>query len=124
MQVIKYLREKRKPIVIDADGLYITTKSLDLVKGYDLAILTPNKNEFLRLAKQMDIPLEGEGAPKDPLMEITKRLEGPIILRKGAQDSACNGSVTISNGEGGSKRRSGGQVKNNPKCACFALPSV
>ena len=110
LQVIKYLREKRKPVVIDADGLYITTKNLDLVKGYDLAILTPNKNEFLRLAKQMDIPLEGEGAPEDPLMEITKRLEGPIVLRKGSQDSACNGTVTISNGEGGSKRRSGGQV--------------
>ncbi len=41
--MIKQLREKRKPMIIDADGLYITTKDLDLLKGYDLAILTPNK---------------------------------------------------------------------------------
>lgn len=124
LQVINYLREKRKPVVIDADGLYITTKNLDLIKGYDLAILTPNKNEFLRLAKQMDIPLEGENAPKDPLMEITKRLEGPVVLRKGAEDAACNGTVTISNGEGGSKRRSGGQARLFPSIATMLVTSA
>jgi hypothetical protein len=43
VQVILQLREKRKPMIIDADGLYITTKDLGLLKGYDLAILTPNK---------------------------------------------------------------------------------
>ena len=113
LQVILTLREKRKPIIIDADGLYITTKNLDLVKGYDLAILTPNKNEFQRLANQMEVPLEGDEAPEDPLMVITKKLEGPIIVRKGAEDRVCNGAITISNGEGGSKRRSGGQVKSS-----------
>lgn len=108
-QVITYLREKQKPMVIDADGLYITTKNLDLVKGYKNVILTPNKNEFQRLADQLKVPLEGGGAPGDPLLDITKRLEGPIIVRKGAEDKVCNGFVTISNGEGGSKRRAGGQ---------------
>jgi len=48
VQVISQLREKRKPMIIDADGLYITTKDPGLLKGYDLAILTPNKYAALR----------------------------------------------------------------------------
>ena len=50
MQVMKFLRKVEKPLVIDADGLYIVTKNLDLVKGYPHAVLTPNKNEYQRLA--------------------------------------------------------------------------
>lgn len=45
-------------MVLDADGLYIVTKNLDLVKGYKNCILTPNKNEFARLAKELDVNLE------------------------------------------------------------------
>ena len=57
MQVMKFLRIKEKPLVIDADGLYIVTKNLDLVKGYPHAILTPNKNEYERLADQLGIDI-------------------------------------------------------------------
>ena len=57
-QVIKQLRQKNKHMIIDADGLYITTHDLDLVKGYKRAILTPNKNEFARLAKELKVDLE------------------------------------------------------------------
>lgn len=55
---MKELREKKTPLVIDADGLYIVTKNLDLVKGYPHAILTPNKNEYQRLAHQLGIDIE------------------------------------------------------------------
>ena len=55
---MKELREKGTPLVIDADGLYIVTKNLDLVKGYPHAILTPNKNEYQRLANQLGIDIE------------------------------------------------------------------
>ena len=58
VQVMKELRAKEKPLVIDADGLYIVTKNLDLVRGYPHAILTPNKNEYQRLASQLDIDIE------------------------------------------------------------------
>ena len=56
--MIKQLRQKNKHMIIDADGLYITTHDLDLVKGYKRAILTPNKNEFARLAKELKVDLE------------------------------------------------------------------
>ena len=52
------MRENNKHMVLDADGLYIVTKNLDLVKGYKNCILTPNKNEFARLAKELDVSLE------------------------------------------------------------------
>lgn len=57
-QVFRLMREKQLPMVIDADGLYIVTKNLDLVKGYPHAILTPNKNEYQRLASALDIDTE------------------------------------------------------------------
>lgn len=110
MQVLLKLREKRKPLVIDADGLYITTANLDLIRGYDLALLTPNKREFERLADKLGVPLEGPGAPLDPLLHITAALQGPVVFRKGAEDAICDGRHTIFNGEAGSKRRAGGQV--------------
>ena len=52
------MRENNKHMVLDADGLYIVTKNLDLVKGYEKCILTPNKNEFIRLAKELDVDLD------------------------------------------------------------------
>ena len=55
------MRENGKHMILDADGLYIVTKNLELIKGYDKAILTPNKAEFGRLAKQLDVDLEDKG---------------------------------------------------------------
>ena len=54
-QVFQLMRDKQLPMVIDADGLYIVTKNLDLVKGYPHAILTPNKNEYQRLADALGV---------------------------------------------------------------------
>lgn len=104
--------------MIDADGLYIMTKNLDLIKGYDLALLTPNKREFKRLSNELGIALEGRDAPDDPLLEVAKALEGPRIVKKGETDRICDGNCTISNGEAGSKRRAGGQVHICSRSCC------
>ena len=53
-------------MVIDADGLYIVTKNLDLVKGYPHAILTPNKNEYQRLADQLGVDIDQVIASSEP----------------------------------------------------------
>ncbi len=57
-QVFQLMRDKQLPMVIDADGLYIVTKNLGLVKGYPHAILTPNKNEYQRLADALGVDTE------------------------------------------------------------------
>jgi len=64
--VIEGLKKKEKPMVIDADGLYIVTKNLDLVKGYPHAILTPNKNEYQRLADQLGVDIDQVTASSEP----------------------------------------------------------
>lgn len=35
------------------DGLFLVTNALDLVRGYPLAVLTPNVNEYKRLVKKV-----------------------------------------------------------------------
>ena len=58
LQVIKSLREREIPVVIDADGLFIVTRNLDLVRGNPRCVLTPNKAEFARLAAALDVDLD------------------------------------------------------------------
>ncbi|DBB02509.1 hypothetical protein WJX82_002911 [Trebouxia sp. C0006] len=108
IEAIKWMRENNKHMVLDADGLYIVTKNLDLIKGYKNAILTPNKAEFGRLAKQLDVDLEDKDR-QDQLEQIAKKLEGPLVVQKGAKDGISDGTTTIYCEGGGSKRRAGGQ---------------
>ena len=45
-RVIRAAKEKKMPLVLDADALQLVQKDLDLLKGYAEAILTPNVVEF------------------------------------------------------------------------------
>ncbi len=69
-QIFKQLRDMKMPIVVDADGLYITTKNLDLVRGNPNCIMTPNKNEFQRLAAQLNVDIE---------VCLSQRLLSPLL---------------------------------------------
>ncbi|KAA8524197.1 hypothetical protein F0562_010620 [Nyssa sinensis] len=46
-QIMKHVRQSNVSIVIDGNGLFLVTNYLDLVRGYSLAILTPNVNEYM-----------------------------------------------------------------------------
>ena len=46
-------RERKKYIVLDADGLWLIQKHPEYVKGYRKAVLTPNVVEFERLQKTL-----------------------------------------------------------------------
>lgn len=45
-------KEQGKFLVVDADGLYMVGRQLDLIRGYRRAVLTPNVVEFKRLSEQ------------------------------------------------------------------------
>ena len=45
-------KEQGMFLVLDADGLYMAGRQLDLVRGYKRAVLTPNVVEFKRLSEQ------------------------------------------------------------------------
>ena len=49
---LEIAKEQGMFLVIDADGLYMAGRQLDLIRGYRRAVLTPNVVEFKRLSEQ------------------------------------------------------------------------
>ena len=47
---------------------------------------------------------------QDQVEQIAKKLDGPLLVQKGAKDGISDGSQTIYCEGNGSKRRAGGQV--------------
>nr|XP_022920153.1 ATP-dependent (S)-NAD(P)H-hydrate dehydratase [Onthophagus taurus] len=107
-EIIEIGKEKCKPLVIDADGLFLISKEPSILNNYPTpgAILTPNIMEFARLL--------GSDNPKSIKEEDAKRLFeswGPnvTLLCKGEQDILIDNSKTVKLSLGGSGRRCGGQ---------------
>ncbi|XP_068631078.1 ATP-dependent (S)-NAD(P)H-hydrate dehydratase [Battus philenor] len=101
MELIKTINRKNIPLVIDADGLYLITQNLSLIKNFKSSvILTPNKIEFERLSEKVNgqSGLNGLG-------------ENIVVFKKGSTDEvfcALSYAQWKSN-SGGSGRRCGGQ---------------
>lgn len=90
------------------------TLDTSLIRGYENAVLTPNVNELRRLGKALEIPVEGLTPTMDPLRqeiteEIARRLDGPVVVSKGAFDVITNGKESVRCTEASTPRRCGGQ---------------
>ncbi|CAH8271588.1 unnamed protein product [Arabidopsis lyrata] len=97
------------PFVVDGDGLFLVTNSIDLVHRYPLAVLTPNVNEYKRLVqKVLNCEVDEQNA-EDQLRTLAKQIGGVTILRKGKSDLISNGETVKSVSIYGSPRRCGGQ---------------
>ncbi|KAL3505868.1 hypothetical protein ACH5RR_031250 [Cinchona calisaya] len=108
-KVMRHARESNVPIVIDGDGLFLVTNSLDLVRDYPLAVLTPNVNEYKRLVqKVLNCEVNDEEGSKQ-LLALAKRIGGVTILRKGKSDFISDGETVSAVSIYGSPRRCGGQ---------------
>ena len=109
------------PIVIDADGLFLVTQNMNVIKGYKKCILTPNGAEFERLLTSAINEIDNN-TNNDP--NITANLKsdeierkvlglseylGVTIIRKGEYDIISNGKIAFIIDEQGSPRRCGGQ---------------
>ncbi|CAK9834236.1 ATP-dependent (S)-NAD(P)H-hydrate dehydratase [Anthophora retusa] len=115
VELISICREMKKPLVIDADGLFLVCQKPDIIKEYPGVILTPNAMEFSRLVKGI---LEKNIQPS-PVVKANdvKHLadalgKNVVILHKGAKDVIADGhkgTETVSCGLAGSGRRCGGQ---------------
>ncbi|CDY66931.1 BnaAnng23250D [Brassica napus] len=97
------------PFVVDGDGLFLVTDSIDLVRSYPLAVLTPNVNEYKRLVQKVLNCEVDEGNAGDQLRSLAKQIGGVTILRKGKTDLISNGEIVKSVSVYGSPRRCGGQ---------------
>lgn len=102
-ELIKICRQLRKPLVIDADGLYLITQDMSLIKDYDGVILTPNAIEFSRLF----------GNNRDQLTQtmLSKLGQGVTVIEKGLNDRIYDTFLNERTDcpAGGSGRRCGGQ---------------
>ncbi|VDD76697.1 unnamed protein product [Mesocestoides corti] len=97
----------KKPMIIDADGLYIVAKNASLVSGSRQVILTPNVNEFSRLYKTI-LGTEPSNDPKET-STLASALGNLTIIRKGPMDVISNGEHLVICESEGSPRRCGGQ---------------
>lgn len=115
VDLIAICRDLKKPLVIDADGLFLICQKPDIVKDYPGLIMTPNAMEFSRLAKAV---LDRNIAPS-PVVKASdvKHVaetfgKNVVILHKGAKDVIVDGhkgTETVFCGLSGSGRRCGGQ---------------
>ncbi|GLI62880.1 hypothetical protein VaNZ11_005639 [Volvox africanus] len=104
--VILRAKAAKMPLVLDGDGLFLVAREPELVVGYTNCVLTPNLNEFRRLASTMGVSLHGPNNDRSSkLLEVTAHLRGPTLVSKGPVDAICDGKVTmICNASGGAKR--------------------
>ncbi|KAJ0230271.1 ATP-dependent [Hirschfeldia incana] len=108
-KIMLLARKFNVPFVVDGDGLFLVTNSIDLVNGYPLAVLTPNVNEYKRLVqKVLNCEVDEQNAG-DQLSFLAKQFGGVTILRKGKSDLISNGEIVKSVSIYGSPRRCGGQ---------------
>ncbi|KAL2506773.1 ATP-dependent (S)-NAD(P)H-hydrate dehydratase [Abeliophyllum distichum] len=108
-EIMKHARQSNVPIVVDGDGLFLVTNCLDLVKDYQLAVLTPNVNEYKRLIqKVLNCEVNYQDGTQQ-LLSLAKGLGGVTILRKGESDYISNGEEVSAVNMFGSPRRCGGQ---------------
>lgn len=99
-ELVKVCRRLNKPLVFDADGLFLLAQDISLIHDYPGVILTPNVAEFARLfGNDVDAKMKALGD------DIT-------IIEKGFKDRIYNsstGDIPFECPSGGSGRRCGGQ---------------
>lgn len=114
-RVLRAAREQSTPFVVDADALALVSADPGLVRGYELAVLTPNVVEFGRLTSALGIDeqaeraKESEGGESAKVEALAKALGGVTIVQKGAKDLISNGTTTLTVDLKGGLKRSGGQ---------------
>ncbi|XP_033220781.1 ATP-dependent (S)-NAD(P)H-hydrate dehydratase [Belonocnema kinseyi] len=114
-ELIGICRYIKKPLVIDADGLFLIAQKPGLVKDYPGVILTPNAMEFSRLSKAF-LEKTVEPTPVIKAADVKQLAESignnVVILLKGAKDTIVDGhkdTEPITCSLAGSGRRCGGQ---------------
>lgn len=115
VELISICREIKKPLIIDADGLFLVSQKPDIIKEYPGIILTPNAMEFSRLVKGvLDKAIQPTPMVKPTdIKHLAEALgKNVVILHKGAKDVIADGhkgTEAVSCGLAGSGRRCGGQ---------------
>jgi NAD(P)H-hydrate epimerase len=132
IELLKILKQKKKPFVLDADALKLVRNHLELIKGLP-AILTPHEGE-LKVMLDVDLPPYNNLDDRSKeVLDLAKNL-GLILLIKGPFDYISDGNHLKINKTGCPEMSIGGtgdvlaglcacflSIKNNPfESACSA----
>jgi ATP-dependent NAD(P)H-hydrate dehydratase len=101
-QLILCCKKSQKPLVIDADGLFLITQNPSVLHDYKNVILTPNAMELHRLIGDSD----------DKLQALVEKLgKNVVVMEKAMSDRIyeTENMLMVECPVGGSNRRSGGQ---------------
>lgn len=101
-ELIICCKKSQKPLVIDADGLFLITQNVSLLHDYKNVILTPNAMELFRLIGDSD----------DKLQALAEKVGRNIIVLEKAMNDRIYDTENLLKIEcpaGGSNRRCGGQ---------------
>lgn len=123
--VVACARDRGLPVVLDADGIAMVVEDPSTVRGFPLAVLTPNANEFRLLREKMerDEGTAAEGPPPvtgaagrgtgsqvgpDVVKRLAAYLGGATVVLKGKVDIISDGTRTVTCGVPGGLKRCGG----------------
>lgn len=101
-EIIMCCKKIEKPLVIDADGLFLITQNVPLIADYKNVILTPNAIEMFRLIGDSD----------DKLQALAEKVgRNVVVMEKSLNDRIYDTKnlLKIECPVGGSNRRCGGQ---------------
>ncbi|MFX0103928.1 MAG: NAD(P)H-hydrate dehydratase [Candidatus Hodarchaeota archaeon] len=118
VELLKKLKQHKKPCILDADALKLVKNHLELIKGLSL-ILTPHEGE-LKIIMDVDLPpiYDLNGRSK-VISDLAKKL-GITLLLKGPYDYISNGKSIKINKTGCPEMSIGGTGDVLAGlCACF-----
>src|SRR3989338_3928220 len=118
-EVMALARERKMPLIVDGDALWVVSLDPSLVQDHPSAILTPNHVEFLRIYADVtphllsSPSLLSSGGEEDVAVEqvvaLSRALGNVTILKKGAVDIISDGNSLALCRLEGAPRRCGGQ---------------
>ncbi|XP_076409872.1 ATP-dependent (S)-NAD(P)H-hydrate dehydratase isoform X6 [Peromyscus maniculatus bairdii] len=89
--ILEATKARDIPVVIDADGLWLVAQQPALIRGYQKAVLTPNRVEFSRLWEAVfSSPMDATNQ-SDSILKLSQALGNITVVQKGEQDLISNG---------------------------------
>lgn len=106
IRIVEEIKVANKPVILDADSLFLLSLKPDLVLGYKRAVITPNVVEFGRICSALSID---DTDTIETAKQVSQKLGGVIVVRKGQNEVIARNDSHLINDMPGSVRRVGGQ---------------
>lgn len=106
IRILEEIKVANKPVILDADSLYLLSVRPQIILGYSKAVITPNVVEFGRICSALSID---DSDTIETAKRVSKTLGGVIVVRKGENEVIARNESFLVNNMTGSVRRVGGQ---------------